>query len=126
MGVLITISRGTDASRVHNPSKTSTPQMISNVPTKCAVKAGWPKPMRVKRSTPILGSVNFRIPCVKKISPTGRRIRNRLAGPPDGLRKKRRVEFMAWPPEVIEDEVEGRSQEPLAKGLLVAALCEWD
>ena len=43
--------------------------------------------MRVNRPTPMFGSMNFSIPCVRKISPTGNRIRNRLAGPLVGWKK---------------------------------------
>jgi len=43
---------------------------------------------------PILGSVNLRMPWVKKIRPTARRMRKILAGPVSDCNKKRRSEFM--------------------------------
>lgn len=90
IAVVITTSRGTADKLVQSPSKTRSPQAISNEPTNNAVKCGCENPIRVKRSTPIFGSMNFRMPCVKKISPTGRRIQAILAVPGTGRRKNRR------------------------------------
>ena len=69
MAVQIITRRGTAARRVHNPASTSSPQTISNVPTKCAVNAGCGNPMRAKRSTPIFASVYLRMPALKRSVP---------------------------------------------------------
>jgi hypothetical protein len=90
MAVEITISRGTAAALVQRPSRTRSPQPISNMPTKCAVKNGCGNPIRVKRVIPIAGSINLRMPCVKKIRPTARRMRKMAAGPCTGLKRNRR------------------------------------
>src|ERR1700674_211901 len=50
----MTMRRGIAVIRVHKPARTSSPQTISNVPPKCAVKAGREKRIRVKRSTPVV------------------------------------------------------------------------
>lgn len=78
MAVVITISSGTAAKLVHSPMSTSRPQTISTEPTKSAVRCGCRKPILANQATPIFGSMNFRMPCVKKISPTGKRIRKML------------------------------------------------
>ena len=81
IAVVMMINKGIDAARVHTPNRTGPPQTISKPPTEWAMKYGCAKPMRVNRTTPIFESMNFRIPWVKKISPTGKRISKRLAGP---------------------------------------------
>jgi hypothetical protein len=70
---------GTEARRTNNPMMINIPQIISKVPTRCAVKYGKLKPILANRSTPILGSIYFRNPWDEKIKPTARRI-NSIAG----------------------------------------------
>src|SRR5271166_1244859 len=50
--------------------------------------------MRAKRFTPIAGSVNLRMPCEKKISPTARRMKKMLAGPRHGSNRNRKSELI--------------------------------
>src|ERR1019366_2244675 len=94
IAVVITISSGIAAARVHTPSRTNRPHAISNVPTKCAVKYGCGNPIFVKRTTPMLGSMYLRMPCVKKINPTARRMNRMLAGPCLDLGKNQCSEFI--------------------------------
>src|SRR5579863_9405030 len=75
IAVLMMTSSRIAANRVNNPIKTSSPHPTSNPPTKWATAAGWGKPRRVKRSTPMCASVNLRIPWVRKMSPTARRMK---------------------------------------------------
>jgi hypothetical protein len=94
MAVVITIINGTAEALVQSPSNIRKPHKISKVPTKCAVKYGCGKPILVKRITPILGSMYLRIPCVKKISPTARRMNRMLAGPLDEPKKNWKSDFI--------------------------------
>jgi hypothetical protein len=55
---------------------------------------GCGNPILVKRATPILGSMDLRMPCVRKISPAATRMSATLAGPIVGLKKNRKGEFM--------------------------------
>ncbi len=80
IAVVITINSGMDASLVHNPNSSRMPHRTSKVPTKCAVKYGCGNPILVKRTTPMLGSMYFRMPCVKKISPTAIRMSSAVGG----------------------------------------------
>jgi hypothetical protein len=87
IAVEMTIKSGMDAALVQSPSNTRRPHTISNVPTKCAVKYGYGNPIRANRATPILGSMYFRMPWVRKIKPTASRISTVLAAPCGGLNK---------------------------------------
>lgn len=100
IAVQMMMNNGIDASRVKSPSNTNAPQRISKNPTKCAVNEGCGNPILVNRSKPIFGSVNFRIPWLKKISPTARRTSRMLAIPCGGLKKNRNAEFMVVPQSV--------------------------
>jgi len=93
IAVVITISSGMDTSLVPSPSKSRKPQRTSKVPTKWAVNDGCENPILVKRTTPMLGSIYFRMPWVKKINPTAIRISSTLRGPSPGLRRNRKIVF---------------------------------
>ena len=98
IAVVITASSGIDTSLVPSPSKSRSPQRTSKLPTKWAVKYGCGNPILVKRTTPMLGSMYFRMPCVKKISPTAIRISRMLPGASAGLRRNRRIVFINGSP----------------------------
>src|ERR1019366_3579151 len=93
IATIITINSGTAAALVQSPNNTRRPHAISKVPTKCAVKYGCAKPILVKRTTPMLGSMYLRMPCVEKMSPTATRMSRIVAGPCVGLNKNRRTAF---------------------------------
>ena len=97
IAVVITISKGIDAILVPSPSTSRKPQRTSNVPTKCAVKYGCENPILVKRVTPMFGSMYFRMPYVKKISPTAIRTSNTLRGPSLGSKRNLRIVFKRSP-----------------------------
>jgi hypothetical protein len=67
-----------------DPARTSSPQTISNVAPKCAVKAGREKPIRVKRSPPVVPAKLVELSRkVIQLTPLGSQIRQpcaRLAG----------------------------------------------
>src|ERR1035438_3607111 len=93
IATIITINSGTAAALVQSPNNTRRPHAISKVPTKCAVKYGCAKPILAKRTTPMLGSMYLRMPCVEKMSPTARRMSRIVAGPCVGINKNRRPAF---------------------------------
>jgi hypothetical protein len=68
------IKRGITANRVNKPINIRKPQIISNVPVKCAQKVGLLNPIFVNRPTPTSsGNKNFCSPSEKNINPTARR-----------------------------------------------------
>lgn len=95
IAVVITMSSGIDTSLVHSPIKSRRPHRISKVPTKWAVKYGCGNPILVKRVTPILESIYFRMPCVKKIRPIARRTRRRLRGAAVRPKRKQMILLIA-------------------------------
>src|ERR1022692_5288801 len=83
----ITTSTGMDVSLVPIPSNSRRPHRISKVATKWAAKYGCENPILVKRTTPMLGSMYFKTPCVKKITPTAMRTSSTLRGASVGLQR---------------------------------------
>jgi hypothetical protein len=97
MAMEITVGSGMVATLVAKPNRTRTPERISKVARKCAVKEGCVKANLVKRSAPMAGSMNLRIPGFEKIRPAAMPVKRMLAGPGDGARKKGMKEFIVPP-----------------------------
>jgi hypothetical protein len=81
MATSMSMIKGTAASRVSRPARTSAPQAISTTPTNGAITSGEGMPILVKRPTPRSpGNRNFWMPSERKTAPTARRIRITTAG----------------------------------------------
>jgi hypothetical protein len=88
IATLMSISRGTTASRVRNPRIANKPQTLSTTPTNGAISLGRGIPIEVNRPAPSSsGHRNFRIPSTRKTQPTSL-ARARLADGPSILRRR--------------------------------------
>ena len=90
--VEITISSGTAAARVQSPTshENATRDFECTDEVRREIRMRESDPCKANHSH--FGSVYFRMPCVKKINPTARRIRKMPAGPRVGLKKNRITE----------------------------------